>query len=450
MVETMSLNTIEDVNPVGESSPALAEAASHGLRVLAILSALMGFASISTDLYLPAMPTMAKSLSSNSGTMELTISGYLIGFSIGQLLWGPIGDRYGRKMPVVVGLMMFAIGSAGCALSGSVAVMIGWRVVQAVGACAGVVLARAMVRDLYAGNRAAQMMSTLMTVMAIAPLIGPFLGGQILALSSWQAIFWTLVGVGILTLAAMFALPETLAPERRNREPLARAMANYIHLLREPRLMGYAGAGAFFYGGIYAYIAGTPFAYIDYHGLRPQLYGLLFGAGIVGIMLTNVLNARFVMTLGGVKLMRLGTSGAALSGIALAIDARTGWGGLTGLALPLFVFVGLAGFIVANSIAGALASFPERAGAVSALVGALQYGTGILGSAMIGAFADGTPWTMGWVIAAFGIGSAFCAWFLVPSKALAYRLGSKPMPLHQLTTICTAAAAATSREGKQS
>jgi len=352
--------------------------------------------------------------------MELTISGYLIGFSLGQLLWGPIGDRYGRRMPIVVGIILFAIGSAGCALSGSAEAMIGWRIVQAVGACAGVVLARAMVRDLYAGNRAAQMMSTLMTVMAIAPLVGPFLGGQILALSSWQAIFWTLVGFGVLTLAAMFALPETLAPERRNREPIGRAMANYAHLLREPKLMGCAGAGAFFYGGMYAYIAGTPFAYIGYHHLRPQLYGLLFGIGIVGIMATNLLNARFVVRLGSVSLMRLGTTGAALAGLVLAVDARTGWGGLAGLAVPLFGFVGLAGFIVANSIAGALASFPERAGAVSALVGALQYGTGILGSALVGAFADGTPWTMGWVIASFGIGSALCAWFLVPSKTVAH------------------------------
>jgi len=132
-----------------------------------------------------------------------------------------------------------------------------------VGACASVVLARAMVRDLYAGERAAQMMSTLMTVMAIAPLLGPIVGGQILNLASWRAIFWTLVGVGIATLLALLTLPETLARERRNNEPLVRAMANYLLLIRQNRLMGYAGAGGFFYGGMFAYIAGTPFAYIS-------------------------------------------------------------------------------------------------------------------------------------------------------------------------------------------
>jgi DHA1 family bicyclomycin/chloramphenicol resistance-like MFS transporter len=149
--------------------------------VLAVLSALMAFASISTDFYLPALPTMATALRAGAGTIELTIAGYLIGFSVGQLLWGPIGDRHGRRVPVAIGLVLFVLGSAGCALSGSAPAIIGWRVVQAVGACAGVVLTRAMVRDLYAGNRAAQMLSTLMTVMAIAPLLGPILGGQILA-----------------------------------------------------------------------------------------------------------------------------------------------------------------------------------------------------------------------------------------------------------------------------
>ncbi|MDE1150572.1 MAG: MFS transporter [Azospirillaceae bacterium] len=161
--------------------PAAAEeAARHGWRVLAILSALMGFASISTDLYLPAMPAMGRALNTDTGTVELTVSGYLIGFSLGQLVWGPIGDRYGRRLPVAIGLVLFIIGSAGCALAPTAGAMIGWRVVQAVGACAGVVLARAMVRDLYAGHRAAQMMSTLMTVMASPHCWAP----------SWAAKSW--------------------------------------------------------------------------------------------------------------------------------------------------------------------------------------------------------------------------------------------------------------------
>jgi DHA1 family bicyclomycin/chloramphenicol resistance-like MFS transporter len=398
-----------------ESTPMIAaerstqNAASHGWRVLAVLSALMGFASISTDLYLPAMPAMGRDLGVDAGAMALTVSGFLIGFSVGQLLWGPIGDRYGRRLPVSIGLILFILGSAGCAMSGSASSMIGWRMVQAVGACAGVVLSRAMVRDLYAGNRAAQMLSTLITVMALAPLLGPIVGAQILAIAGWRAISWTLVGVGLLTLAALFTLPETLPTERRNQQSLARAIVGYGTLLRDRRLLGYAGAGGFLYAGIYAYIAGTPFAYITYHHVPPQLYGLLFAIGIVGIMMMNLVNSRLVVRAGSERLLVYGTGAAAFAGILLSAAAWTAWGGLWGLAVPLFLFVSASGLIIANSIAGALADFPERAGSVSALVGAIHYGSGIFGSALVGTFANGTPWPMGWVIGIARVGSFLCA-----------------------------------------
>jgi DHA1 family bicyclomycin/chloramphenicol resistance-like MFS transporter len=378
----------------------------------------MGFASISTDLYLPAMPAMARTLNADAGAIELTVSGYLIGFSLGQLLWGPISDRYGRRLPIAIGLVFFVIGSAGCALSSSAPALVGWRVLQAIGACAGVTLGRAMVRDLYEGDHAARMLSTLLTVMAAAPLLGPSLGGQILALAGWRAIFWTLVGIGALTLAALATLPETLPPARRNREPLSRAMGAYPMLLRHRQLMFYAGASGFFYGGIFAYIAGSPFAYISYYHVKPSLYGVLFGSGIIGIMATNIINARLVIKHGIARLLRMGTSTAALAAIVLAVDARTGWGGLAGLVLPLFIFIGFNGFIIANSIAGVLGFFPARAGAASALVGAMQYGAGMAGSALAGAFADGTPWPMGCVIAISGIGSAACAWAVAPARPI--------------------------------
>jgi MFS transporter, DHA1 family, multidrug resistance protein len=156
-----------------------------------------------------------------------------------------------------------------------------------------------------------------------------------------------------------------LPPERCNREPLERAIVTYGVLMRQRRLIGYAAAGGFFYAGMFAHIAGTPFANSSYHHVPPQLYGLLFGTGIIGIMAANLINARMVMRLGSARLLRAGTVGAALGGALLAVNARTGWGGLAGLAVPLFLFIGMAGFIIANSIAGALASFPERAEAAS-------------------------------------------------------------------------------------
>ncbi len=386
-----------------------AETEQHPLRVLGILSLLLGFASISTDLYLPALPTMAAALHSNAGSMEFTITGYLIGFSLGQLFWGPIGDRFGRRLPVAIGIVLFVIGSAGCAVADSAAVLIASRLVQAAGACAGVVLARAMVRDLYAGTRAAQMLSTLMIVMAIAPLLGPILGGQILAIAGWRTIFWTLVAVGILTFGAVLTLPETLLLERRSSEALTRALSRYGFLLRQRRLLAYAASGGFYYAGTFAYVAGSPFAYIAYHHVPAQYYGLIFGAGILGIMALNFANAKLVERHGVRRMLTAGASVAALAGVVVAVNAANAWGGILGLAVPLFAFVSVTGWIVANSVAGALADHPEYAGAASALVGAIQYGSGIFGSALVGAFADGTPWPMAAVIGVSGIGCLLCA-----------------------------------------
>jgi len=387
---------------------------AHGWWVLAILSLLMGFASISTDLYLPAMPTMGVALGASPGLIEWTVSGYLLGFSSGQLIWGPVSDRHGRRLPIAIGLVFFVVGSAGCALSTTTTLLIACRLFQAFGASAGVVLSRAMVRDLYSGHRAAQMLSTLITIMAIAPLLGPLVGGQILLLAGWRAIFWTLVVIGILTLAALTTVPETLAPHRRNPEHLARAMLRYGELLTHRRLLGYAGTGGLFYGGMFAYIAGTPFAYITYHHLLPQHYGMVFALGIVGIMGSNQLNGRLVARYGSDRLMRFGAAMAMVSGLAVAAVTVTDTGGLAGLVVPLMVFASSTGFIVANSIVGAMADFPERAGMISALVGAVQYGCGIFGSGIVGACADGTPRPMGCVIAVTAIISFVCAFFVVP------------------------------------
>jgi DHA1 family bicyclomycin/chloramphenicol resistance-like MFS transporter len=383
-------------------------APDHGWWTLGILSLLMGFASISTDVYLPAMPAIGHALSTSAGRMEWTVSGYLIGFSLGQLLWGPASDRHGRRLPVAIGLVLFIAGSAGCSIAHSAEEMIGWRLLQAFGASAGVVLSRAMVRDLYHGPRAAQMLSTLITSMAIAPLLGPIVGAQILAIAGWRAIFISLVGVGIATLAALTTLPETLPAERRGTEPLARTMLRYGDLLKHRRLLGYAGAGGFYYGGMFAYVAGTPFAYITYHHVAASLYGVLFAAGIVGIMAANMVNSRLAPRFGSDVLLTFGAGLAAATGIGVATIAATGWGGLWGLVVPLFLFASATGFIVANSIAGALQDFPTRAGTVSALIGAVQYGSGMIGSGLVGAFADGTPAPMGWVIAISGLGSLLC------------------------------------------
>lgn len=392
--------------------------ADSRLWLLLILSLLMGFASLSTDVYLPAMPAMQDALGVSAGMIEYTVSGYLIGFSIGQLLWGPISDRYGRIRPVAVGLVLFIIGSAGCAMSDTIVSMILWRVVQASGACASVALSRAMVRDLYNGSDAARMMSLLISVMAIAPLVGPLLGGQILLFAGWRAIFWGLVLLGMLTLAAIFTIPETLTAEKRDTSPLGSSLLNYFNLLKYRSILVYAGTSGFFYCGVFAYVASSPFAYISYHHVKPQYYGILFALNIIGIMLSNLINNRIVSVFGIRKIIRIGGVCSAVAGMALAVNAKTGFGGLAGLAVPLFFIVSMNGFLVANSIAGALEDFPCRAGAVSALIGTIQYGSGIAGTALTGFFADGTPLAMSMVIAVSGISILLCSFMLPAEKQI--------------------------------
>jgi len=387
--------------------------AGHDFWTLAILCLLMAFSSLSTDIYLPAMPAMSAALHAAPGRAEWTLSGYLAGFCLGQLGWGPLSDRIGRRAPIAMGLLLYIAGSIGCATAGNIDTMIAWRALQAAGACAGVTLARAIVRDLYGGSRAAKMMSTLMIVAAIAPLLGPGIGGLILQLAPWRAIFWMLAIIGVLTLALLAVLPETLPPARRTAAPMSHAFGTYGMLLRQPRLLGYAGVGGFLYGGVFAYVAGTPFAYITYHHVHPQYYGFLFALGSLGIMGFNLFNVRFVTRFGSDRLMRAGALGAAITGIVAAITAWTGWGGLTGLVVPLFLFIGTTGLVLANAIAGALNLFPEVAGSVSALIGASQFGAGILGSAAVGFFAGGTPRPLGVAMAFFGVGCALCALILV-------------------------------------
>lgn len=377
--------------------------------VLAILSFLMAFASISTDIYLPAMPTMSTALGTSPGALAWTVSGYLIGFSLGQLVWGPISDRFGRRKPIAIGVVIFMLGSVGCAVSGSLTTLIGWRLVQAFGACAGVVLSRAMVRDLYSGDEAARMISTLMVAMGVAPLLGPIVGGQILAVAGWRPIFWTQVAAGGVILGAVLILPETLAITRRQTSSLLQIVSRYGGLLFHRRFMANTCAGGFFFFGTFAYVAGSPFAYITYYHVPPGLYGFLFGAGIIGVMTGSFVNARLVTRFGAARLLYGGSLIGMLAGVVLALTSRTDIGGFAGLFIPLLVYVSMTGLVIANSFAGALAEFPAMAGSASALVGALQYGSGMLGTALVGWFADGTPWPLGCIILAAGIGSVVCA-----------------------------------------
>ncbi|WP_195994633.1 multidrug effflux MFS transporter [Citrobacter portucalensis] len=393
------MRTREHASPVTTAS-------QTGLTFILILSGLMAFTSLSTDIYLPAMPTMAEDL---HGNVELTITGFLIGFTIAQLIWGPISDHMGRRKPLFIGMVLFIIGSAGCALSTSITQIVFWRVFQALGACTGPMLARAMIRDLFARTRAAQMLSTLVLVMAIAPIAGPLIGGQIIRLSTWHSIFWLLVVIGALMFISLNWLPETLPEDKRVKASLAGAFRNYRSLLTNGRFMRYTLSLTFYYVGAYAFITGSPFVYISYYHVDPQHYGWLFALNIIGVMAMSVVNRRLVQRHALEQLLKYATMLAALAAVALALLVKLESGGIVAIIVSIFLLFSMNGIIAATSTAAALDAVPNIAGSASALIGALQYGSGIISSLLLAAFSYGTPWTMAWIIALFTLLSAVLA-----------------------------------------
>lgn len=371
-----------------------------GLPFILILSALMAFTSLSTDIYLPAMPRMSADLQGNA---ELTITGFLIGFAIAQLIWGPISDHLGRRIPLFIGMALFVIGSAGCAMANTITDIVFWRVFQALGACTGPMLARAMIRDLFSRTRAAQMLSTLVIIMAIAPIAGPLMGGQLIKFASWHAIFWLLVVVGVLMFASLWWLPETLKEEKRVNASVKGAFKNYASLLRNPKFMQYTLSLTSYYVAAYAFITGSPFVYIRYYGVAPAHYGWLFALNVLGVMGMSVVNRRLVSRYPLEQLLRYATALAAAAAVAMAACVWLHAGGLALMVGLIFLFFAMNGIIAATSTAAALDAVPGSAGSASALIGSLQYGSGIVSSLLLATLSDGTPWTMAWIIALFAV-----------------------------------------------
>jgi DHA1 family bicyclomycin/chloramphenicol resistance-like MFS transporter len=382
--------------PKDESAPAVQ--AKAPLYFVLILAALMGTAPFAVDMYLPALPTIAREFGTTQAGVQNSLSFFFGGFAVGQLFWGPVSDALGRRGPIAAGMALFVVGSAGCALAYSPDSLAFWRIVEAVGGCAAPVLARAIVRDRYGHQEAARMLSLLMLVMSAAPMLAPVIGGQVLVFAAWRTIFWMLGGFGLLLLLALLVLPETLPPVRRQSAAIGPMLRSYLRLLASGRYRAYAFGGAFFYAAMFAYIAGTPFVYIEHFHVSEQYYGILFGLNVVGMMAMNTVNRRLVPKMGADRCLRIGSYLCGGFGVLLAVCGVTGFGGIVGIVLPLLCTISMMGLIGPNSMAGALSVDPRIAGAASALAGSLQFGFGMIAGLLIGWMADGTPSAMVMVI----------------------------------------------------
>lgn len=374
-----------------------------GKMFIPTLAGLMAFTSLSTDIYLPAMPTMEHDL---HGNIELTVTGFLVGFALAQIILGPVSDRYGRKSPLLLGVILFIIGSAGCALSNTMFSMVFWRVIQAFGASTGPMIARAMVRDVYEKTEAARKLSGLMILMAIAPIAGPLLGGQILKFTNWHDIFWLLTAIGLIMLVLVFFLPETFKPEYRSEQSINATFSNYKKLFSNKKFMRYTLCLTFFYMAAYGFIAGSPSVYINYFKVPSASYGWLFAINVVGLVGFSFLNRRLIKKYSLDFILKGATMVAMLSGLSLLTIILLGWGNLYVVIAGVFFFFSMNGFIAACTTAAALDDVPEMAGSASALLGSMQYGSGIISTLLLTFFGNSTPLTMAWIIAVFATLSA--------------------------------------------
>ena len=365
-----------------------------------IFGFLSAIAPLSIDIYLPALPMLRQALAADEAQTLLTLSAFLIGFGVGQLLLGPLSDRFGRKRPLIAGLALYILSSAACALATSMSAIVFWRFAQAFGGAIVPVVVQAMVRDLYDRNQSARILSLNMLVTGAAPIVAPLIGGQVLLWLDWRAIFWVLTGFGVLALSAALILPETLAPSRRNEtHPLA-MLLGYLDLFRSRRYLGYVCCSTFYFCCLFAFLAGSPFVYIEYFGVPPQYYGFLFGINVVGMLASSYINSRIVIRRGSDRILRIACSLGAAGSLVLLATGTGGFGSIAGIVIPVFAVLSLVTIVASNAISGALSVFQQRAGAAAALAGALQFGGGAATSAVLGAFADGTPRPMSVIICA--------------------------------------------------
>jgi len=371
-----------------------------GLEMIVILGAMTAFAPLSVDMYLPAFPELQRVFATDAGQVQLTLATFLVAFALGQVVYGPLADRFGRKPPLYAGLSLFVLASIGCALAQDIGQLAALRFLQALGAGAGVVVARAMVRDLFPPSEAVSVFSRLMLVIGVAPMLAPLLGGYLLLWFGWQSIFLALALFGLLCLLAIAVrLPESLAPENVQRLS-ARGMAlGYAALLADRRFLGPALVGGLSIAGMFVYITVSPFVFIEVLGVPTESYGWIFGLNALGFILASQFNARFGRLFGPARVLPVAVALQLLVGLALLLGGAAGLGGRWGVFLPVFAYLVCLGFIMPNTAALAMAPFGRNAGSASALLGLLQFGLAAVAAAIAGVFAHDSALPMALLIA---------------------------------------------------
>jgi DHA1 family bicyclomycin/chloramphenicol resistance-like MFS transporter len=367
-----------------------APARAGGLGLAVLLTLLVAMGPVSTDLYLPSLPGIARDLATGEGLAQLTIGLFIAGFAVMMLVCGSLADRFGRRPVLLCGMALYTLASIACALAADIAFLLAARFVQALGACVGPVIGRAIVRDLYEPREAGRILGYMASAMALAPLIGPFIGGYLEVAFGWRANFWALAAYGGALMAALaLCLDETLRTPLSG--ALARMLGSYALILRNRAFLGFMLCAALCFGALFTWISNSAFVVIDHFGVAPERFGLVFGAVVLGYIAGAYGGSRAGMRFGLARATGIGAVVCAAAGGGLLV---TGWSGVGGLpaitALSALSFFG-AGMAIPQGTAGGLGPFPERAGSAAALLGFIQMMTGLLVNALSSLWFDGTP-----------------------------------------------------------
>jgi DHA1 family bicyclomycin/chloramphenicol resistance-like MFS transporter len=377
------------------------------LSLALILGSLSALGALSIDMYLPAMPSMSRQLHASGPVIQLTLTVFVIGLAAGQVVAGPLSDMWGRRRPLLAGMALYVAGSAWCALAPSAGQLLGARAVQSLGAAAGAVLARAIVRDLFDGTAMTRFFSTLMLVNGVAPVAAPVIGGQLLTVAPWRAVFAVMAGAGAaLLLAVLFALPESLPSAARQPGRLGQTVRSLAGLAGDGRYLRYVLAAALMFAAVFAYISGSSFVLQDDYGLSAQQFSLVFAANGLGIVLFGQVNGFLIGRAATERtLLRVSLAIASLAGLGVLLAAALGLPLLLG---GLFIVTSMLGIVLPNATSLAMADYSSAAGSASSLQGLLQFGAGAVAASAMGLAGQGSAVPMGVTMAVCAIGALGC------------------------------------------
>nr|WP_234424100.1 Bcr/CflA family multidrug efflux MFS transporter [Enterobacter bugandensis] len=373
---------------------------------------------LSIDMYLPALPVISAQFGVPAGSAQMTLSTYILGFALGQLLYGPMADSLGRKPVILGGTLVFAAAAVACALAQSIDQLIIMRFLHGLAAAAASVVINALMRDIYPKEEFSRMMSFVMLVTTIAPLVAPMAGGAVLVWFSWHAIFWILALAALLASAMIFFfIDETLPVERRQKFHIRTTIGNFASLFRHKRVLSYMLASGFSFAGMFSFLSAGPFVYIELNHVSPQHFGYYFALNIVFLFVLTIINSRFVRRVGALNMFRAGLWIQFVMAVWLVVSAFLDVG-FWALVIGVAAFVGCVSMISSNAMAVILDEFPHMAGTASSLAGTFRFGIGAIVGALLSMATFTTAWPMLWAMAFCATSSVlFCLYASRPRKA---------------------------------